>query len=531
MANKKSVLSYVLVFGGFLGMFFFMLPIMDVFVFYRESGGAEWTLSGVLNSALYYGNGRFLGNVFLYLLSHNFEVAVLVVSLTLLCIVFSMNMLLFDNRYETIFLVAILVAIPGEGMIRELYYMLASFLNYVFPIALILLSMVLIQQSQVKAVKGRIRVIMDLLVMALLYAACLFSENTSIALLATAIVYLGYRFFVDKRLTIPLLLQGISVFLGVATMFLIPPLTGTAHKLDYYRGVSTTLFALIDQCIGNYIAFATYFSTCIPVIVLLSVGFAFMVKTECASLRSYGFLITISILYPVACIGFSILDANIVRMNWLYLMHVVLLSLLIVGILLASFHIHDKRRRIIILAFITVVFFSIAPMMVVTLYGYRTYYTTFISVLVFALYLIREYCPVSMRRFFIESNAMKGAFIRSSLLVFVFASAFLFQQTMYNFAFYSVRAEDIIRQSETKDVLEVPVLPCSICSMEEFYITSISVSIGCEPYKVHLINVYTGDNAAEYFDVMQASPMSVLQIALDHSECRDPGLFDGIMEP
>lgn len=237
-------------------------------------------------------------------------------------------------------------------------------------------------------------------------------------------------------------------------------------------------------------------------------------------------LLLVFAVYPAACIAFVFLDANPIRMNWLYILQATLLLVFIAAVLVTLWQIRDRKKKTIVFALVTVIFFTIAPMMVVSQYGYRTYYTTFIAVLILALYLVREFMPEKLRCFLSSDSAVRRTLLMSCVTVFLFASTFLFMQTIYNSAFYVVRADDIISQAATEDVIEVPVLPCRITGMEEVYYTSISASIGCPSDKVKLIDIYTGANSEAYVNVIQSSPVSAIQIVMENLEYRDPGFFD-----
>lgn len=75
--SKKSVVlssvQYIIIFIGFALSYMFTYPQYDVLLFTRDFKG---DIVSVLREALFYGNGRFLGNVFGFYFSHHFTAAI-----------------------------------------------------------------------------------------------------------------------------------------------------------------------------------------------------------------------------------------------------------------------------------------------------------------------------------------------------------------------------------------------------------------------------------------------------------------------
>ena len=98
--RKILIVEYAGVLAGFLLMYLFILPQMDVFLLSRY---VDDTLRGAVNFSLYYGNGRLLGNIIGVYFSNHFVFATIIISVVLTAIVFLLNSILLDNSPYTVF--------------------------------------------------------------------------------------------------------------------------------------------------------------------------------------------------------------------------------------------------------------------------------------------------------------------------------------------------------------------------------------------------------------------------------------------
>ena len=146
-AAKNSVIlssvQYIIIFIGFALSYMFTYPQYDALLFTRDFKG---DFVSILREALLYGNGRFLGNVLGFYYSHHFTTAIFVTAFFLTLIVFLANKLFFDGNKKAIFPIAVLIAFPAVGLIREAYSMIAAFCNYVVPLSFALMSGIFIKK-------------------------------------------------------------------------------------------------------------------------------------------------------------------------------------------------------------------------------------------------------------------------------------------------------------------------------------------------------------------------------------------------
>ena len=112
-------MKYAAVLLGFVLMYLFMVPQMDVFLL---SSYVEDNIGAAIDFSLYYGNGRLLGNIFGIHFSNHFVYASFVVAFFLTAMVALLNSLLLDNDPHTVFPLAIFIAVPGTALLLYLCF-------------------------------------------------------------------------------------------------------------------------------------------------------------------------------------------------------------------------------------------------------------------------------------------------------------------------------------------------------------------------------------------------------------------------
>lgn len=196
--NLSLLLQSLLVFAVCFAMFFFMLPQSDVFLFARS---LKDDVASVFNEALYYGNGRLLGNILGMFFSCYFQYAFILVSATITLIVVFANKLIFNSNKVTLFPMALLIIFMSGDMMNESYFLFASFMNFVFPCMLFLLSAIIVKFFHDKEhMSVFLKGILILFSFVLTVASCLFSENTAIIVAAFMFLFAFYFMFNTRKI-------------------------------------------------------------------------------------------------------------------------------------------------------------------------------------------------------------------------------------------------------------------------------------------------------------------------------------------
>lgn len=174
MAKKRiDLLEYILIFIGFIGMYFFIIPDSDIFFFSRDY---ENSIGSFISNSLNYGNGRFLGNFIGFAFAHSFIFGFAFIAFVMTILIILMNKYFFNGDYRTVMPVALALAFPSSGAISEVYSELPTFINYVTPMVFVFATLCIIKQS------NKISSVSYIFVFLFAVASCLFTENNTISI-------------------------------------------------------------------------------------------------------------------------------------------------------------------------------------------------------------------------------------------------------------------------------------------------------------------------------------------------------------
>lgn len=222
-----------------LTLLFFLTPMMvDDFTFqasWRYINSWEDFIS--INSHFYnHVNGRVLGNLSSLVLADFKVLSSLIRAFIVVGIVYLVSIELRVNRsIGRMFLLTLIVFVP-VGIFSETISWRAGFYNYVTPLLLILLLLALYRRWRVER-----RNIIVLGAFFISLAACLFTENTTIAILLSSLLVLA-KGGLDKnrdmsRYASTVLLGAV---LGTFVMFSSPVYGSVASGDDGYRSIATS---------------------------------------------------------------------------------------------------------------------------------------------------------------------------------------------------------------------------------------------------------------------------------------------------
>ncbi|MBQ7100838.1 MAG: hypothetical protein IJN81_04335, partial [Clostridia bacterium] len=384
--DKLIIVSeYVIVFLVISLAFFFMIPQSDVFLFARATHGE---LSEVINHALYYGNGRLLGNIIGMFFSNYFEYAFLTVSVGLTLMIALLNEFLFNQSKYMIIPLALIVMFPSSGMISEAYYVFPAFCNYVLPCVFFLISVICIKRiTDIEKLTFPASCFFALTIVVSGVSVCLFSENTTIIALTFSVLQLLYTFATMKKVKFLQVVYTFSVFIGAAIMYLLPKITKTSHNMDHYRSVEIS----IHRILASFARFSEVMISLSLVLAILSVALILLCwkKTNFSPIIKY-MLTSFYVLFTVVSFvfrDFETADIYISRINFIAIAVVgayIMLTIIII------FSLDEKQIRFQMLLYGVLLASSIAPMMFVNQYGFRTYYLTAIIILMIACSVLKK---------------------------------------------------------------------------------------------------------------------------------------------
>lgn len=513
------ILEYGVVLVGFLMMYFFILPQSDVFLFAQETDGS---FRSVWDFSLHYGNGRLLGNLIGVYFSSHFAYAGFIVATVLTFMVFLLNYLLFNHDLYTVFPVALLIAIPSTGIVTECYHLFTGFCNYVTPMMFLELSL-----CCMKGLSGAtgLRKLFLLSAAAICgFSLCLFSENTTILALATFFALLCGSFARLKSAFFPSLLCFISSLLGSLVMFLIPVMTQTGEKMDSYRSIASGVFGIIRQCVISFCQFADIFNHIYVVLFLFSFAMLMLcIRQDYGSTHLKNLQITVYSVYPFFCMAMNTLDSHSLAasLTIIKLIDGAVLIFYAVNVLVTIIHIKERsfRKTCLLMAALTLI--SVAPLMVVNITGHRTYYTTYIYMVVFSVVIIRSALPDQLRDI-IKKREIRKRIAMVAATCFTIITLLMTMFSIYNYDCYVIRSNDLAEKIANNESLAVPILPFDSISIEGSLNNILYFAFEDIEVDAVVISMESWDGYEQYRAQIVNNPIYAVKFALENWEYKDP---------
>ncbi len=416
-----------------LTIVFICISIISIFIFPDVDDkifnlSTDNNLKSFVLYSLNYGNGRFLGNFFEAFFSHNYYIKFLFVALILTLIICFLYKLFFNRKPEFIFLVAFAIIIPCEDFLQYIYFSFSAFSNYVIPILFFLISLFLMKK--VKLQTSNSKFLFYFLIFVFLLSSCLFSENTSLLIFAFYLLNFLTNTYKNKKTQTADIVLLISAFIGIILMFLIPGIFNVSNKLDTYREF---YFSFSDAIFSLFYFVDLITEMLFPIFIL-----SFSVLLYSIS-RTKTFFDKICLIVITAFPFFLILFNDISFINDYYRLilscffGIYLLLILCVLLRIAS---DDVKQTTFI--FMVMFILSIIPMTFINVNGTRTFYTTFIIMLFFGLYLV----SAESHRYYesIMKKNSKAIFI-SLVSVLLVVTLFLFNDSVRKFDSFVIENE------------------------------------------------------------------------------------------
>ncbi len=205
-------------------------------------------------------NGRYLGNLFEILITRNIlakNIALALGMIAIIWVVYKLISLEAKSKNKTIlFLLAsiLCLAIPRE-IFRQTYSWIAAFINFIPPVILILLYLIIINgifdDKNLNRSTLRYPIWAIVLIIPLGISTQLFSEHTTVyaVLLAGFIVF--YTFIKYKKFSMLQVVYLLSTIVGALIMFSNGSYSSAANNTNGYKQISYSLISIIDLYVNQ----------------------------------------------------------------------------------------------------------------------------------------------------------------------------------------------------------------------------------------------------------------------------------------
>lgn len=190
-------------------------------------------------------NGRYLGNLFVMIMTKNALVRAFIMAFVLVSIVNTIRKMTGVRRYA-IWLLLLLMPIE---VARQSVVWTSGFTNYVISTLFLLLCIDLWQKSY----KNNGNASTCGINLLLFFASSFFVENMTVFLLLVNIGLNIWYFIKNKKLNVPLIFALAGSVLGTTLMFIQPAYHNVAKGIDSYRVMGGSITNVVYICVYNYI--------------------------------------------------------------------------------------------------------------------------------------------------------------------------------------------------------------------------------------------------------------------------------------
>lgn len=290
------------------------------------------------------------------------------------------------NSFPVFLLLTLLTLFPGAGIYSEVYTWASGFENYVPPVFLFLICLVILDYLSKKE-KHNVRDLpLYILLSGLALASQFFSENSSLYFFVVSLFLLIATKIKNKKLDLGYLLTTFITLAGFIFMMISPPFfRSPGEEVIAYRSVPDSLASLVTTAFNNYRSFADCLSSCIFLIFAVSFSLVCYIKKNDLKGKIISVSKFIFIFYPIYSIycAYFYDKFQIPGINLHKIINIILpLAYTLLAAYVALKTIKDKKNSkyfnkgavIFILAIV-----SFVPLLVVSPVGGRTFYVTYVS--------------------------------------------------------------------------------------------------------------------------------------------------------
>jgi len=376
--NKVYVVIWALLF-----IFFILAPMSgDDYVWsfdYLRSGDPGRMFSPI--SWMYESiNGRVVGNALEFFLVSYPLLSSIVRSSIMIGIVYAFCKITKIKNPVVTSLVALLVCLPPPNIFRQAIVWSAGFYNYTVPILLLMLIYLIIASR-------RKNQYIHITLFLLSLIASLFSENVTLVTLGLFCVYGATKLILRKRADIKIIISGLGFLFGALIMFSSPIYIRVAAGADGYRTLSVAGAGFFSRLAENAHDLSGYlvFDMLYLYIILFAVITLFYIRNLKKRKPEKNSSLVISGMSLILLMFIEGLQKDNGRLSQYLMTFItwVFFAAFIMGLLNYVRKIAiSKQYRYMIIGSVTVAILYVMPFLLVTPFGPRNFYITYILILI-----------------------------------------------------------------------------------------------------------------------------------------------------
>lgn len=253
LKNPRLYISIALV----MFFFFFAKQVPYSHDDWQWASQAKWDL--MLNGFENY-NGRYLGNLLEILITRNVLAKNIAMSVGMLAIIWVVYKFINNNAKSkdktALFILTSLLclAIPRE-LFRQTYSWIAAFINFVPPVILIVLYLLIVRkvfkENDLSYSTTKYPIWATLLMIPLGISTQLFSEHTTVYVVALAAFIVFYTYIKYRRFSSLQVVYLVSTIIGALIMFSNGAYFNAATNTDGYKEISTTALSIASLYVNQ----------------------------------------------------------------------------------------------------------------------------------------------------------------------------------------------------------------------------------------------------------------------------------------
>lgn len=468
MLSKKKT-NYIQIFFLFMSVFMilFFSPYSadDYALLSILVKNENISLKEFLVSAIYFGNGRFLGNLSLWVSVYNdiFRIIVKPLYLTAI-IVMTVHLFEIKKTYERI-IVALFLMFPSMGFFSKCYLNTPCFFNFVAPFVGFLLSLCILKWYQTKK-RGAVSKFFACIVL-LVASVCmqLHSEHSTIIFILFAVGICFFERFKYKKTGLFAVLFLVGSLVGAFVMFALPRIMNVATKMEGYRGANLDL----PYGVGVLGKFSEMISSAVLLFVLISTAQLIILFKESPQ-DKYRFIhMLIAAVYPIVAVIYvlNMQTSGAKSISYVKLLFLAMLTLyLINSIVIIVRFVKDTEAKWVILFITLLAAMSVGMFTVLNQHGYRTFYLALFLMFIFTIVMLKTVVKKYNLALNSEAQKVTEVVLKSAFIILVGIMTF---QMLQNYDLYIMRDHYVHEKSYSEnEVIEIPKLPNERLWLDEY---------------------------------------------------------------
>lgn len=253
LKNPRFYISIALI----MFFFFFAKQVPYSHDDWQWASQAKWDL--MLNGFENY-NGRYLGNLLEILITRNVFAKNISLSVGMLAIIWVIYKFINNNakakdKTALFILTSLLCLSMPRELFRQTYSWIAAFINFVPPVILIVLYLLIVRkafkENDYSPSTTKYPIWATLLMIPLGISTQLFSEHTTVYVVALAGFIVFYTYMKYRRLSSLQVVYLVSVIIGAVIMFSNGAYLNAASNTDGYKEISTSALSVVDLYVNQ----------------------------------------------------------------------------------------------------------------------------------------------------------------------------------------------------------------------------------------------------------------------------------------